>query len=60
MKYVVRHVMESCPEDIGFFTSFVDKELKERLERLVSEVARPSWNPAHGGSRGGRRRAHIS
>ena len=34
---VVRRVLERCPEDIGLFSNFVDKELLDRLHRLVNE-----------------------
>ncbi len=33
LKYVIRTVMEKCPE-LNFFNSFVDKGLKERLEHV--------------------------
>ncbi|MDL2287188.1 asparagine--tRNA ligase [Eubacteriales bacterium OttesenSCG-928-G02] len=35
-KYVVKYVMEKCPEEITFFNNFVDKTLIERLENLVN------------------------
>ena len=36
IKYVIRRVMERCPQEMDFFTSFVDKGLKERLEHVAS------------------------
>ena len=36
IKFVIRTVMERCPDELNFFNSFVDKELKERLEHVVS------------------------
>ena len=36
IKYVIRQVMEKCPDEINFFNSFVDKGLKERLEHVAS------------------------
>ena len=48
VKYVVRHVLEHCVHDVDFFSSFVDPEVKGRLERLVSEdgFARVSYTDA--------------
>ncbi len=36
IKYIIRTVMEKCPEEMDFFNSFVDKGLKERLEHVAS------------------------
>ena len=36
LKYVIRTVMEKCPDEMSFFNSFVDKGLKERLEHVAS------------------------
>ncbi len=36
IKYVIRTVLEKCPDEINFFNSFVDKGLKERLELVAS------------------------
>ena len=36
LKYVIRTVMEKCPDEMNFFNSFVDKGLKERLEHVAS------------------------
>ena len=47
IKYVIRYVMETCPQDIEFFNQFVDKGLKERLENLVnSEFVRLTYTKA--------------
>ena len=35
MKFVIRYVMETCPADIEFFNTFVDKGLKDRLTHVV-------------------------
>ncbi|HEX3818366.1 MAG TPA: asparagine--tRNA ligase, partial [Chthoniobacterales bacterium] len=35
VKYLVRDIRENCPEELGLFTKFVDKELLERLEFVV-------------------------
>lgn len=36
LKYVVKYVMDSCPQDIQFFNSFFDKGLIERLNNIVN------------------------
>ena len=36
IKYIIRTVMEKCPNEMNFFSSFVDKGLKERLEHVAS------------------------
>ena len=36
IKFVIRRVMERCPDELAFFNSFVDKGLKERLEHVAS------------------------
>ena len=35
VKFIVKYVLEQCPEEIEFFTKFFDKELMERLKNLV-------------------------
>ena len=34
--YILRHVMKTCPQELEFFNSFVDKGLMERLHTLVA------------------------
>ena len=47
IKYVIRTVLEKCPDEISFFNSFVDKGLKERLEHVASsDFARVSYTDA--------------
>lgn len=47
MQYVIKYVMERCPEEMNFFNSFVDKGLKERLELVAnSTFARVSYTEA--------------
>ena len=47
IKYVIRYVMEQCPDEINFFNSFVDKGLKERLEHVASsDFGRVSYTDA--------------
>jgi len=36
LKYIVKYVMDKCPEEIDFFDKFVEKGLKEKLEKLVN------------------------
>ena len=36
LKYVIRYVLDNCPEEMNFFNSFVDKGLIERLEHVVN------------------------
>ncbi len=35
VKYVIRYVLETCPQDMNFFNQFVDKGLIERLTNLI-------------------------
>lgn len=34
--HLVRHVLDDCSEDIGLFAQYVERELMEQLERIVS------------------------
>ena len=34
VKYIISAVLEKCPQEIEFFTKFVDKGLRERLEHV--------------------------
>lgn len=36
LKYVIKYVMEECPEEIAFFNERIDKGLIERLESVVN------------------------
>ncbi len=36
IKYIIRDVLENCPEEMEFFNSFVDKGLLERLNAIVN------------------------
>ncbi len=36
IKYILRFVMERCPDEMEFFNAFVDKGLKARLEHVAS------------------------
>lgn len=47
LQYVVKQVLEKCQEDLEFFAKFYDKELLDRLERLVEQpFARVSYREA--------------
>ena len=47
LKFVIRDVMQSCPDELAFFNSFVDKGLLERLEHVVgSDFGRISYTDA--------------
>ncbi len=35
VKYVIRYVLETCPQDMEFFNNFIDKGLLERLHKLI-------------------------
>ncbi len=36
IKYIVKHILETCPEEMQFFNQFVDKTLLERLNNLIN------------------------
>ena len=36
LKYVVKYVLDNCKEEMDFFDSFVEKGLKEKLNKLVN------------------------
>lgn len=36
LKYVIKYVMDECPEEMEFFNQFIDKGLLERLNHVVS------------------------
>ena len=36
LKYVIKYVLDNCPEEINFFDQFVEKGLKEKLTSLVN------------------------
>lgn len=47
LKYVIRYVLDNCPEEMQFFNSFVDKGLIERLEHVVnSDFGRVTYTEA--------------
>ena len=47
IKYIIKTVLEKCPDEINFFNSFVDKGLKDRLEHVAnSDFGRVSYTEA--------------
>lgn len=41
LKYVVKYVLDNCSDEVNFFDKFIEKGLKEKLEKLVvSEFTR--------------------
>ena len=36
LKYIVKYVLDNCPDEINFFDKFVGKGLKEKLEKVVT------------------------
>ena len=47
VKYVIRAVMERCPDELAFFDGFVDEGLLARLENVVnSDFARITYTEA--------------
>ncbi len=36
VRFVIRYVLDECPEEIAFFNAFVDKGLTQRLESIVN------------------------
>ena len=37
IKYIVSHVMESCPDDLAFFNKFIDKNLLKNLDVVLNK-----------------------
>jgi len=47
VKYVIKYVLDNAPEEMNFFSEFVDKGLTERLQKLVGqEFARVTYSRA--------------
>lgn len=47
IKYVIKDVLDKCPEELTFFNNFMDKGLIERLQHIVtSDFARISYTEA--------------
>ena len=47
LKYVIKYVLEKCPEEMDFFNNFIDKTLLDRLNSVVnSDFGRISYTDA--------------
>ena len=47
IKFVIRQVMEKCPQELAFFNSFVDKGLLDRLHNILdNEFGRVTYTEA--------------
>lgn len=47
LKYLVRHALDNCQEDLELFEKFVDKDLRSRLETVITHnFARVSYSDA--------------
>lgn len=47
MKYVLKYVLEKCPDELAFLNKFYDKELVERLKTVAnSDFARVTYTKA--------------
>ena len=47
IKYVIKYVLDTCPQDIAFFNQFVDNTLMEKLTNVVeSEFATVTYTEA--------------
>ena len=47
LKYVIKYVLENCPEEMEFFNNFLDKGLLDRLNNVLnSEFGRISYTDA--------------
>lgn len=47
VKHILKHVTEKLPEEMNFFYQFIDKDLKARLENVMSkEFARVTYTEA--------------
>lgn len=38
VKYIIQYVLEHCPEEMQFFNQFIDKNLIERLKKVVGST----------------------
>ena len=47
LKYVIKYVLEQCPEEMEFFNNFIDKTLLDRLNNVLnSDFGRISYTDA--------------
>ena len=47
LKYIIKYVLENCPEEMEFFNNFVDKTLLEKLNNVInSDFGRITYTDA--------------
>lgn len=47
VKYIIKYVMDNCPEEMEFFNNFIDKGLFEKLNNVInSDFARITYTDA--------------
>ena len=47
IKYIIKYVLDTCPEEMAFFNNFIDKNLFEKLENVLnSDFARVTYTDA--------------
>ena len=47
IKYIIKYVMDNCPEEMNFFNSFIDKGLFDKLNNVInSDFARITYTDA--------------
>ncbi len=47
IKYIIKYVMDNCPEEMNFFNSFIDKNLFDKLNNVInSDFARITYTDA--------------
>ena len=47
VKYIIKYVMDNCPEEMEFFNNFIDKGLFEKLNNVInSDFARITYTEA--------------
>ena len=46
-KYVIRYVLDNCPDEMAFFNQFIDKGLIERLELVAGDRKSTRLNSSH-------------
>ena len=47
LKYLIKHLLENCPDEMAFFNQFVDKTLLDRLQNVIdNEFGRITYTDA--------------
>ena len=44
-RYVIRYLLDNCPDELAFFNQFFDKGLIERLELVANPILPVSLTP---------------